>query len=224
MVDAGAADRGARRGSDRPERLRSQEDEPVAPLPGAQRRAARPACWSRPSPWCARRAGGSSACGTSTCSCWAARRCIIDSIVEMQTGEGKTLTATLPLYLAALEGKGAHLATVNDYLAQRDAEWMRPLYEAAGHDGRLHPEPDAAARAAQSIRLRRHLRHGQRDGLRLPPRSAAQAADQRGAARPVRRDARPGRQRATRSRCRASCTSCWSTRPTAFSSTRPARR
>ncbi len=47
------------------------------------------------------------------------------SIVEMQTGEGKTLTATLPLYLAALEGKGAHLATVNDYLAQRDADWMR---------------------------------------------------------------------------------------------------
>ncbi|MEX0643252.1 MAG: preprotein translocase subunit SecA [Pirellulales bacterium] len=54
------------------------------------------------------------------------------SIVEMQTGEGKTLTATLPLYLAALEGKGAHLATVNDYLAQRDADWMRPLYEALG--------------------------------------------------------------------------------------------
>ncbi len=54
------------------------------------------------------------------------------SIVEMQTGEGKTLTATLPLYLAALEGKGAHLATVNDYLARRDAEWMRPLYAALG--------------------------------------------------------------------------------------------
>jgi preprotein translocase subunit SecA len=55
-----------------------------------------------------------------------------NSIVEMQTGEGKTLTATLPLYLAALEGKGAHLATVNDYLAQRDADWMRPLYETLG--------------------------------------------------------------------------------------------
>jgi preprotein translocase subunit SecA len=54
------------------------------------------------------------------------------SIVEMQTGEGKTLTATLPLYLAALEGKGAHLATVNDYLAQRDADGMRPLYELLG--------------------------------------------------------------------------------------------
>lgn len=54
------------------------------------------------------------------------------SIIEMQTGEGKTLTATLPMYLAALEGKGAHLATVNDYLAKRDADWMRPLYEALG--------------------------------------------------------------------------------------------
>lgn len=54
------------------------------------------------------------------------------SIAEMQTGEGKTLTATLPMYLAALEGKGAHLATVNDYLAKRDADWMRPLYEALG--------------------------------------------------------------------------------------------
>ena len=54
------------------------------------------------------------------------------SIVEMQTGEGKTLTATLPMYLAALEGKGAHLATVNDYLARRDAQWMGPLYQALG--------------------------------------------------------------------------------------------
>ena len=54
------------------------------------------------------------------------------SIVEMQTGEGKTLTATLPLYLYALSGNGAMLATVNDYLAQRDAEWMMPLYHALG--------------------------------------------------------------------------------------------
>jgi len=54
------------------------------------------------------------------------------SIIEMQTGEGKTLTATLPMYLAALDGKGAHLATVNDYLAKRDADGMRPLYEALG--------------------------------------------------------------------------------------------
>jgi len=54
------------------------------------------------------------------------------SIVEMQTGEGKTLTATLPLYLHGLVGKGCHLATVNDYLARRDADWMRPIYQALG--------------------------------------------------------------------------------------------
>jgi preprotein translocase subunit SecA len=54
------------------------------------------------------------------------------AIVEMQTGEGKTLTATLPLYLYGLLGKGCHLATVNDYLARRDADWMRPIYELLG--------------------------------------------------------------------------------------------
>jgi len=53
-------------------------------------------------------------------------------IAEMQTGEGKTLTATLPLYLHSLVGKGAHLATVNDYLANRDAEWMEPIYKMLG--------------------------------------------------------------------------------------------
>lgn len=51
---------------------------------------------------------------------------------EMQTGEGKTLVATLPVYLNALAGKGVHLVTVNDYLARRDAEWMGPLYEFHG--------------------------------------------------------------------------------------------
>jgi preprotein translocase subunit SecA len=53
-------------------------------------------------------------------------------IAEMRTGEGKTLVATLPLYLNALEGKGAHLVTVNDYLAKRDSEWMRPIFESLG--------------------------------------------------------------------------------------------
>ena len=53
-------------------------------------------------------------------------------IAEMQTGEGKTLTATLPMYLASLNGTGAHLATANDYLAARDAELMQPVYEALG--------------------------------------------------------------------------------------------
>jgi preprotein translocase subunit SecA len=53
-------------------------------------------------------------------------------IAEMKTGEGKTLVATLPVYLNALEGKGVHLITVNDYLAKRDAQWMAQLYHALG--------------------------------------------------------------------------------------------
>lgn len=53
-------------------------------------------------------------------------------IAEMQTGEGKTLVATLPLYLNALSGKGAHLVTVNDYLAKRDSAWMAPIFEFHG--------------------------------------------------------------------------------------------
>lgn len=54
------------------------------------------------------------------------------AVAEMATGEGKTLTATLPVYLRALAGKGVHLATVNDYLAQRDADWMGPIYQSLG--------------------------------------------------------------------------------------------
>ena len=53
-------------------------------------------------------------------------------IAEMKTGEGKTLAATLPLYLNALTERGAHLVTVNDYLAQRDADWMGGIYNALG--------------------------------------------------------------------------------------------
>jgi preprotein translocase subunit SecA len=53
-------------------------------------------------------------------------------IAEMKTGEGKTLVATLPLYLNSLTGRGAHLATVNDYLARRDPYWMGPIYHALG--------------------------------------------------------------------------------------------
>ena len=53
-------------------------------------------------------------------------------IAEMKTGEGQTLVATLPLYLNALEGNGAHLVTVNDYLAKRDAQWMGPIFHSLG--------------------------------------------------------------------------------------------
>src|SRR6478672_1391072 len=54
------------------------------------------------------------------------------NIAEMRTGEGKTLTATLPVVLNSLTGKGVHLVTVNDYLARRDAEWMSPIYNLLG--------------------------------------------------------------------------------------------
>src|SRR5580704_9195632 len=53
-------------------------------------------------------------------------------IAEMKTGEGKTLVATLPTYLNALEGKGVHVVTVNDYLAKRDSEWMGRIYKTLG--------------------------------------------------------------------------------------------
>ena len=51
------------------------------------------------------------------------------NIAEMRTGEGKTLVAILPAYLNAISGQGVHIVTVNDYLAQRDADWMHPIYE-----------------------------------------------------------------------------------------------
>ncbi len=54
------------------------------------------------------------------------------AIAEMRTGEGKTLTGTLPVVLNAMAGKGVHVVTVNDYLARRDAEWMSPLYNFLG--------------------------------------------------------------------------------------------
>ncbi|MGH7205779.1 MAG: preprotein translocase subunit SecA, partial [Nitrospiraceae bacterium] len=82
-------------------------------------------------------------------------------ISEMKTGEGKTLVATLALYLNALTGKGAHLVTVNDYLAKRDAQWMGPLYHALGlsvgviqHDASFlfDPNYDASDKRLQHLR------------------------------------------------------------------------
>lgn len=66
-------------------------------------------------------------------------------IAEMKTGEGKTLVSTLPSYLNALEGKGVHIVTVNDYLAKRDTEWMGPIYKFLGLSvGTIqHEMPDA---------------------------------------------------------------------------------
>jgi len=68
-------------------------------------------------------------------------------IAEMKTGEGKTLVATMPAYLNALEGRGVHIVTVNDYLARRDAEWMGPVYRALGLSvGSILHDLDASAR------------------------------------------------------------------------------
>lgn len=70
-------------------------------------------------------------------------------IAEMRTGEGKTLTATLPVYLNALPGKGVHVVTVNDYLARRDAEWMGKLYNFLGLSvGIVVPQQDNAEKIA----------------------------------------------------------------------------
>ncbi len=71
-------------------------------------------------------------------------------IAEMKTGEGKTLVATLPIYLNALSGKGAHVVTVNDYLAKRDAEWMGEVYRFLGMSvgSILHGMDDEARREA----------------------------------------------------------------------------
>ena len=71
------------------------------------------------------------------------------NIAEMATGEGKTLAATLPIYLNALSGQGVHLITVNDYLAQRDADWMEPVYRFLGMEvGTVLPGQDQEARRA----------------------------------------------------------------------------
>ena len=88
----------------------------------------------------------------------------------MKTGEGKTLTATLPVVLNSLAGKGVHLVTVNDYLARRDAEWMSPIYDAARRQRRRAAEHAALRGEARRLRRRRHLRHQLRVRLRLPAR------------------------------------------------------
>ena len=78
-------------------------------------------------------------------------------IAEMRTGEGKTLTATLPVYLNALEGKGAHVATVNDYLSMRDAAWMGQVFHMLGltvgviaHQGAFLYDPEAVKNEAEA--------------------------------------------------------------------------
>jgi preprotein translocase subunit SecA len=100
-------------------------------------------------------------------------------IAEMRTGEGKTLVATLPLYLNAISGKGVHLITVNDYLARRDARWMGPIYNLLGLSvGVLQ----IAARTENGkkaflVDIERESPHEDQHHLRMVSRQEAYAAD-----------------------------------------------
>ena len=114
-------------------------------------------------------------------------------IAEMKTGEGKTLVATLPVYLNALPGKGVHLVTVNDYLAKRDSQWMGQVYRFLGLTVGHHPARHAGPGPPARLRLRRHLRHEQRVRLRLPARQHEVLARRVRPARAALRDRRRGR-------------------------------
>jgi preprotein translocase subunit SecA len=103
----------------------------------------------------------------------------LGSVAEMRTGEGKTLVATLPLYLNALSGEGAHLVTVNDYLARRDARWMAPIYAALGMTVGVLQEASRTdnARKAFVVDPTRESTQEDSDKLRLVDRREAYAAD-----------------------------------------------
>ena len=117
-------------------------------------------------------------------------------IAEMRTGEGKTLVATLPVYLNALAGKGVHLVTVNDYLANRDAEWMGRIYGFLGLTRRGDRQRPLPGRAPARLSQRHHLRHQQRVRLRL---SARQPGLRRRRDGPARRTTSRSSTRSTRS-------------------------
>ena len=91
-------------------------------------------------------------------------------IAEMRTGEGKTLVATLPVYLNAIAGKGVHVVTVNDYLASRDSGWMGRVYNFLGLTTGCIIHGLGRFRTEDGLSGRHHLRHEQRIRLRLPAR------------------------------------------------------
>ena len=103
----------------------------------------------------------------------------LGTISEMRTGEGKTLVATLPLYLNALTGKGVHLVTVNDYLARRDARWMAPIYNMLGMSvGVLQMAARTEnGKKAFLVDLERTSPHEDQHQIRMVPRKEAYAAD-----------------------------------------------
>ncbi len=100
-------------------------------------------------------------------------------IAEMRTGEGKTLVATLPIYLNALTGRGVHLVTVNDYLARRDARWMAPIYSMLGLSvGVLQMASRTEnGKKAFLVDLSKSSPHEDQHQLRMVPRAEAYAAD-----------------------------------------------
>src|SRR5215212_3350038 len=101
------------------------------------------------------------------------------SIAEMRTGEGKTLVATLPVYLNALLGKGIHLVTVNDYLARRDARWMAPIYHMLGLSVGVLQMAAATENGKKAflVDFERESPHEDQDHLRLVDRRLAYEAD-----------------------------------------------
>jgi preprotein translocase subunit SecA len=101
------------------------------------------------------------------------------SIAEMRTGEGKTLVATLPIYLNALVGKGIHLVTVNDYLARRDARWMAPIYHMLGLSVGVLQMAAATENGKKAfiVDIERESPHEDQNHLRMVDRRLAYEAD-----------------------------------------------
>ncbi|HEY2981520.1 MAG TPA: hypothetical protein VGJ22_10090, partial [Anaerolineales bacterium] len=101
------------------------------------------------------------------------------SIAEMKTGEGKTLVATLPIFLNALLGRGVHLVTVNDYLARRDARWMAPLFHALGLSVGVLQMAAATENGKKAfiVDFERESPHEDQNHLRMVERVEAYAAD-----------------------------------------------
>ena len=115
-------------------------------------------------------------------------------IAEMKTGEGKTLVSTLPAYLNALNGRGVHMVTVNEYLATRDSEWMGRVHRwlglTVGQDRFRHRRRH---HQAGGLRGGHHLRDEQRVRLRLPARQHDAEPGSHGAARACLRHRGRGR-------------------------------
>jgi preprotein translocase subunit SecA len=100
-------------------------------------------------------------------------------IAEMRTGEGKTLVATLAVYLNAVTGRGVHLVTVNDYLARRDARWMSPIYTALGLKVGVLQMASRTENGTKAfvVNLQKHSPQEDQDQLELVPRKEAYEAD-----------------------------------------------